>query len=157
MKKLMMYLVFLMALMAVLGSCATTKTPMPTDNIDELVGTWVNPDNNRSVNIYCYGKYEFLQDGTLNGYCESDSEYSSWSVIVDVEKKWKDNKGYVYFETKSLHPTEGKIGAYCLYRVHQEDNTLEMMLSTQDIGKDLKWDTSAGANNIPSYWIWYRK
>ena len=27
-----------------LGTCATTKTPLPTDNIDELLGAWVNPD-----------------------------------------------------------------------------------------------------------------
>ncbi len=36
--------IMILFLAVLLTSCATTKTPLPTDNIDELLGTWVNTE-----------------------------------------------------------------------------------------------------------------
>jgi hypothetical protein len=89
-----------------LGTCATTKTLLPTDNIDELLGTWVNPDYEGQIDPTA-AKCIVKEDGSMAWYLFIKSgNPKGVSFITDVQEKWMDRKGAVYFKihTKS----EGK-------------------------------------------------
>ena len=43
-RKIVLAIALSFGVLLYLGTCATTKTSMPTNNLDELVGPWVNPD-----------------------------------------------------------------------------------------------------------------
>ena len=56
MKKLFLYLVFLIALLVIFGSCTTTKVEyISKDN--EIYGTWVNSDYNALAPRVCLYAY----------------------------------------------------------------------------------------------------
>ena len=115
-----------MGVLLFLGTCATTKTPLPTDNIDELLGTWVNPDyegqraptaaksvvkNDRSM-----AWYNFIKSGNPNDV----------SFITDVKEKWMDREGAVYFK---IHiKSEGvSYESNALIRVSSDRTTFEFL------------------------------
>jgi hypothetical protein len=83
-----------------LGTCATTKPPLPTDNIDELLGAWVNPDYD-GINWRVYpAVMQFRSDFTVVHYdmigAGSGTGIRSIATFI-VKKKWRDEKGAIYF------------------------------------------------------------
>ena len=153
-KPLLSYALLTIAAFILLTGCATMKTSMPTDSIDELIGTWANPENNRSETFRPIGKFEFMPNSTFESYNNADDTLGFLTGSFEVKEKWKDRKGLIYFDTIINLPT-GQ--SYSLIRVNKEDDTLEMMYSSQDIGSKLTFDTSAGFLDVPSYHIWYRQ
>ena len=66
--------IFLLVLTVLLTSCATTKTPLPADNIDELVGTWINPDYSaRTQKIVVEPDGIYVSYYTIEGTAHYDS------------------------------------------------------------------------------------
>ena len=75
--------ILILVLSVLLASCATTKTPLPTDNIDELLGTWVNTEYDKPSSSK-FGKMVWKADGTAPVYRNStyDRSYTDpkWEI-----------------------------------------------------------------------------
>ena len=68
-----------------LASCATTKTSLLRDNIDELLGTWVNTEFDTRVGRGTRpGKCVWKAEGTASIYLKSTDDRSyvdaNWTV-----------------------------------------------------------------------------
>ena len=125
-RKTVLCVVLALGVLLFLSSCATTKTPLPTDNIDELLGTWVNPDYEGQMTPIAaksvvkedrsMGWYIFIKSGSPN----------SVSYITDVKEKWMDRKGAVYFK---IHiKSEGvRYESNVLIKVNSDRTTFEFL------------------------------
>jgi len=148
------YALLILTVFIFLTGCTTTKTPMQTDNIDELIGTWANPENNYSATFRPMGKFEFMPNRTFESYYNADDTLAVLTASFEVKEKWKDRKGLIYFDT-IMNLATGK--SYSLIRVNKEADTLEMMYGPPGTKSQMKFDTSAGFLEVPSYHIWYRQ
>jgi len=128
---------------------------MVTDNIEELIGIWSNPENDGQYTFKHLGKLKFISDEKIEAYNDADDKLATHYMILEVKEKWKDQKGLIYFDTIMNHQFDRT--TFNLLRVNTEENTLEMMFSSIDIGNELKFDISAGFLDIPSYYIWYKQ
>jgi hypothetical protein len=96
--KTRMFVLFMLLFLAVLitaGSCATSKKALPTDNIDEFVGTWVNPqyENTRDK----YPKRVWKPDGTISTFVRiNDETPSQEGKIIEIGEKWMERDGSIY-------------------------------------------------------------
>ncbi len=84
--------ILIVVLSVLLASCATTKTSLPTDNIDELLGTWVNTEYDRIG--HKEGKRVWKADGTGSEYRKSTYDinhiYLKWEIkelAVEIDPK----------------------------------------------------------------------
>ena len=159
-RTLILVVILIMAVLIITGSCATTKTSLPTNNIDELVGTWANPENRTSKTGHPFGKMVFKPDKTVDLYDNADSEKPIYSFSsIDVKEKWIDRKGAYYYEAYLNHP--GGL-SYGLIKISSDGKILEMMFLfiAKDISQDklpAEIDSTAEAQDQPGYYIWYRQ
>ena len=145
--------ILILVLSILLASCATTKTPLPTDNIDELLGTWVNTEYDGGVHGSRYGKYVWKADGTASVYHKStyDRAYmpdAKWSV----KEKWMGGDGAIYYRCTLEHSgTKGPHPHYHLIRLSPDRSYHEMMI-LGDEEHPVEIDP-----NDPIYRIYYRQ
>jgi hypothetical protein len=90
-------LILVLAVLIISGSCATRKKVLPTDNIDELVGTWLNPDyEGRAARI---PKFTIKADRTILWYASiNDKEASYNGQITEIGEKWMERDGSIYYK-----------------------------------------------------------
>lgn len=98
------------------------KTRLPTDELDELVGTW----NSSVVRSSTSGlaKIEFFGDGRVAFYPKTDSDTPADSGTLDVKEKWQDQHGAFYFSAFIDRPTAQ---AYGLFKISSGGNYMEVM------------------------------
>ena len=84
----------ILILALLLGSCATTKTQLPTDNIDELLGVaWINPEYDRYV-----GKVVWNVDGTCDVYSKASDKYVKGQDEYILKEKWMEPDGSIFIK-----------------------------------------------------------
>ena len=153
-------MILVLAVLIVAGSCATSKKALPTDNIDELVGTWANPQNNLDRSGHYFGKIVFKADKTADLYARPESELPGWHFTsIDLKEKWKDRDSNYFYGAYLKHPVATSYG---FMKISSDGKTLEMMFLTSATGlpQDMlptEIDTTAGRLDQPSYHIWYRQ
>jgi len=135
-----------------LGTCATTRTPLPTDNIDELLGTWVNPDYDGLLSSNDAGKVIVKEDGTAAFYDFIKGGNPGWVEPLDVKEKWTDRKGAVYFKINAKVIGRGEENY--LIKIGSDRKTLEMLVASRMdlLPSDMDIDAP-----YCTYWVWYRQ
>ena len=91
--------ILILFLSVILLSCATPRIALPTDNVDELLGTWVNTEYEK------FGKHSKMvwkADGTASFFLRATYDRSEFEEDWIVKEKWKDANGaislVVFFE-----------------------------------------------------------
>ena len=88
----MRHVIFTMLLAVLLVSCATTKTQLPTDNVDELLGVaWINPEYDRYV-----GKVVWNVDGTCDVYSKASDKNAATQTKYMLKEKWMEPDGSIF-------------------------------------------------------------
>jgi len=83
-----------MLLAVLLVSCATTKTQLPTDNVDELLGVaWINPEYDRYI-----GKVVWNDDGTFDTYNKSSDKDVRTQHEYILKEKWMEPNGSIFIK-----------------------------------------------------------
>ncbi len=120
----MRYAIFSLFLLVLLISCATTKTPLPTDNIDEIVGTWINPDYSERTQ-----KIVVDPDGVYASYYTIEGTVQYDSITLKLIEKWADSKGNVYCKIRADQPD---YPVYELNRISNAGTVMEYIRNTRD-------------------------
>lgn len=135
-----------------LGTCATTKTPLPTDNIDELLGTWVNPEYEGRHTGNRKAKYIYMEDGTATCYEYLEGGSVAFVIYLDVKEKWVDRKGAVYFIYHYDVPL--LTGSDWLTKISPDRKTMEGLVTTRIDLLPSEMDPDAP---YCEYYIWHRQ
>ena len=134
--------ILILILAVLLASCATTKTPLPADNIDELVGTWINPDySTRTQKIVVEPDGIYVSYYTIEGTVQYDSG------TLKLIEKWADSKGNIYCKIRSDQPD---YPVYELDRISNAGTVLEYIRDTRD------YPTEIDPNDL-NYRIYHRQ
>jgi len=142
-RKQFLWFVIILGVLLFFTNCASTKTPLPIDNIDELVGTWVNPD------------YTFRPQKAV---VESDGIYLMYKKIEDtihyyatgtlkLIEKWVDSKGNIYCKIRSDKPD------YEVYELNKISNAGTVLEYIQDY---YDYPTEIDPNHL-EFRIYYRQ
>jgi len=123
-RKKVLCVVLTLGVVLFLTSCATTKTPLPTDNIDELLGTWVNPDYD-GIADPTRAKGIFNEDGTIEWYIFLKGGNPYNVHYIDVKEKWMDRKGAVLF--KAFVDKRMVSNMNVLIKIDSDRKTLEIL------------------------------
>ncbi len=141
-RKQFLWLVILLGVLLVLTSCATTKTPLPTDNIGELVGTWINPDYSIRPQ-----KIVVQPDGIYLTYKKIEYTIHSGTDTLIVIEKWLDSKGNIYYKIRSDKPD---YPVYELNKISNAGTVLEYIVDYKN------FPTEIDPNDL-DYRIYYRQ
>ena len=136
-----------------LGTCVTTKTPLPTDNIDELLGAWINPEYEGPYEGFQLAKYIYKEDmtATMHEYLEGGSR--AFVIYIDVKEKWVDHRGAVYFIDFIEH-NGGAAKTHRLLKISSDRKTLEVLTQSDINLLPSKMNPDAPYCN---YYIMYRQ
>jgi hypothetical protein len=96
-RKLVLNLILVLAVLIIVGNCATSKKVLSTDNNDELVGTWVNPEYENRVKVS--PKIIFTVDGTILYYGSIDDKGAPLEgKITEIGEKWMERDGSIFYK-----------------------------------------------------------
>ena len=125
-----------------LGTCASTKLQLPTDNFDELVGTWVNTE-------YTHGGQRIVvdPDGVYVSYRYIDDTTYSGTGRLELIEKWTDSKGNIF--CKIRFDRAGYL-VYELDKISNSGSVLEYVQSYQDYPAEIN-------PNELEYRVYYRQ
>ena len=138
--------IMILVLAVLLASCATTKTPLPTDNIDELLGTWVNVEYDV---VGRAGKWVWKADGIASVYRKSTYGRSYTDPNWIIKEKWKAANGAIYSVVLFESFSSGGRRHY-LIRLSPDGSYHEMMV----FGVELPVEIDP---NDTAYRIYYRQ
>jgi hypothetical protein len=129
-------------ILLILSNCTTTTTPLPVDNLDELVGTWVN----ESYTVRAQ-KIVIEPDGVYVAY--DKVEYLSYigTGILELVEKWEDSKGNIYCK---LRFDRNGVWVYELDKINKSGTVLEFVQSYND------YPTEIDPNDL-EYCVYYRQ
>ncbi len=145
-------LILVLAVLIIAGSCATRKKALPTDNIDELVGTWLNPDyEGKAARL---PKFTIKADRTILWYASiNDKEASYNGKITEIGEKWMERDGSIYY--KLIMYYESFVGThYCLVRFSPDHSFFEEVYWSNPPEYPSEFDPE---NSKLVYRIWYRQ
>ena len=140
--KIILAIALSLGVLQLLGTCATTKTPLPTDNIDELVGTWVNTDYNIRAQ-----KIVIEPDGVYVSYKKIEYTVHSGTGTLEIIEKWRDSKGNIFIKTREI---PGGDWVYSLNKISNSGTVLEYVNSYKDYPTEINPDDL-------EYRIYYRQ
>ena len=142
--------ILILVLSILFASCATTKTPLPTDNIDELLGTWVNPDYPKINAKSWFPQKIVIKPGPTYEIYNSRFDLVPLSISTfTLTAKWIDSEGNVLY--KMIWKFKGKGDPrYEMGKINNQDQTWEFINSYDD------YPTEVDANH-PEYHIYYRQ
>ena len=149
-RKSVLCVVLSLGVLFFLSSCETTKTPLPTDNIDELLGTWVNPAYEGSETHRAKGVYK--EDGTILWHHYEIKSGHNHVYYMEVEEKWMDRSGNVYFKAFFVR-YEGST-TNVLIKINVDRKTLEILEASRVELLPAEMDTDAP---YCAYYILYRQ
>jgi len=142
-RKQFLWFVIILGVLLFLPKCAGTKTPLPTDNIDELAGTWINPD-------YSFRPQKVVvePDGIYSTYrkIEDTIHYYATGTLKLIEK-WVDSKGNIWCKTRADRPD---FAVYELNKISNAGTVLEWIVDYKD------YPTEIDPNDL-DYRIYYRQ
>ena len=128
-RKQFLWFVIILGVLLFFTNCASTKTPLPIDNIDELVGAWINPD------------YSFRAQKI------EDTTHTYGTGTLKLIEKWVDSKGNIYYKTRSDQPAHP---VYELNKISNAGTVLEYIQNYKD------YPTEIDPNDL-EYRIYFRQ
>ncbi len=142
-RKQFLWFVIILGVLLFFTNCASTKTPLPTDNIDELVGTWINPDYSFRAQ-----KVVVEPDGIYLMYKKiEDTTHTYGTGTLKLIEKWADSKGNIYCKIRSDRPD------YEVYELNKISNAGTVLEYIQDY---YDYPTEIDPNHL-EYRIYYRQ
>ena len=123
---------------------ATTKIPLPTDNIDELVGTWVNTDYK---SLWRSQKWVLKPDGVYFAYTKIEDTRFLVSGKIELIEKWTDSKGNIFCKIRS-----DQFGTHLMYELKKISNSGTVC---EHVESDKDYPTEINPND-ETYRIHYR-
>ena len=145
------YTLMILVSAVLLASCATTKTPLPTGNIDKLLGTWVNTEYD--VAGLKYSKTVWKADGIASFYRKSTYVRSFTDPNWQIKEKWRAANGAIYLVVflKSFGSLMGvSTTLHYSIRISPDRSYYEKMMHIQELGVEID-------STEPSYRIYYRQ
>jgi hypothetical protein len=144
--------ILILTVLIVVGSCATSKKALPTDNIDELVGTWVNTEYENKRNKY--PKRVYKADGKILTYVRLNDEKASFKgKIIEIGEKWMEGDGSIYF--KYISYDESFVATfYALVKLSPDRSFCEEAFQTNPQEYSTEFDLEDTSNY---YRIYYRQ
>ena len=130
----------------VFADCASTRTLLPTEGIDEIRGTWVNPEYDGTYS----GKVVITPERSIVWYRFIKSETPLGSESLEVDEKWADSRGAVYF---MLHAKSDLHDMMLLVKVGPDMMSMEMLGATR---RELLPAAMKPDAPYCTYHIWYR-
>jgi len=141
--------IFILVLFVLLVSCATTKTPLPTDNIDELLGTWVNTEYDKP-GISKKSKMVWKADGITSIYRKSTYDRSYTDPNWTTKEKWETANEAIYFvvflEVVGSHAEN----RHYSIRLSPDRSYYEMVIHVEELAVEID-------PKDPAYRIYYRQ
>jgi hypothetical protein len=118
---------------------------------EELYGTWVNSDYNRSAEIakFIVDPDPGIRDdanGTIIVYIRESDEQASWRSSFRIEEKWNDDEGNIWYKIEDLGHTK----YYHLWKISNSGNILEYLFSNHNYPDEID-------PNNQNYRIYYRQ
>lgn len=141
--------ILILVLSFLLASCATTKTPLPTDNVDELLGTWVNTEYDKPGLGTKKGKMVWEAD-IASIYMKSTYDRAYTDAKWLVKEKWGAGDGAIYLMVflELVGSVPGNI-RYSI-RLSPDGSYYEMMIHDKELPVEID-------PNDPAYRIYYRQ
>ena len=146
-------LILVLAVLIVVGSCATGKKAYVAKEDEELFGTWINPDYGQAQKAV---KYIYKSDGVVRAYNAATSTEEFWSAKCTITDKWIDAEGNIWYKWLM---TEAKGGAisdtaeyYFLGKISSSGRVLEQSFSSYEYPTDVNPDSLKY-----DYFIYYRQ
>jgi hypothetical protein len=147
MNKLFYYLLFLLVMFLIIGSCATDKMAYISKNY-EIYGTWVIPEYEKYNTVY---KAVFHPNGKADFYTTEKSTEPSLHASFTITNKWIEKDGTVWHTL--ILKIDGNQVIYELLKMSDSGKTLEITTSQIDYPKEINSDTIF----LPGYHILYRE
>jgi hypothetical protein len=145
-------LILVLAVMIIAGSCATRKKALSTDNIDELVGTWLNPEYEGKGGVI--PKFTIKADRTVLWYASiNDKEASYNGKITEIGGKWMERDGSIYYKLIVYHESFVSTD-YSLVRFSPDSSFFEEVYWANPPEYPSEFDLE---NSKLVYRIWYRQ
>ena len=137
-------LIFVLAVLIVVGSCATGKKAVKAP-IESLYGTWENPDYNTS---YKNAKAIIRPDGTSVECSHTELPmHSCEEGTFTIIESWMDSDGNKYYKVDYVR---GINTWYELWRINETDTVHEVIYSNIDYPIEMDSENAA-------YLIYYRQ
>jgi len=132
-RTLVSILILVLAVLIVVGSCATGKKAYVAKEDEELYGTWVNPEYDGGI---YYAKYVIKPDGTWDEYAMSNSNSPVGVGEYTITDKWTDSEGNKWYKNISTFFDDESIKNpdtyYYLCKIDKTGNVHEMLWSSID-------------------------
>jgi hypothetical protein len=122
--------IFVLAVLIVVGSCATTKKAISEEDFFEVwSGTWVNTD---------YGGGSFPQkiinypDGTREIFGILTSTTAGYKEKITILEQWVDSKGTIWYRGHWEHLILLSSKGYVMGKISDSGNTQEIIFASED-------------------------
>ena len=130
-KTLVSILILVLAVLIVIGSCATGKKAVKAP-IESVYGTWANLDYNTEHRT---AKFNIRPDGIIEMASHTELEYKQWDDIkFTIIESWMDSDGNKYYKVDDAH---GIDTWYELWRINETDSVLEWVWSQIDYPSEI--------------------
>ena len=139
-RTLISILILVLAVLIVIGSCATGKKAVKAP-IEPFYGTWANSDYNT---VGANARKIFRPDGTYTDYSHTGTEIPEVESTYTIIKSWMDSDGKKYYKVETFFEK------YSLYRLDETDSVLEYVWSNIDYPSEID-------PNHYNYRIYYRQ
>ena len=148
-KTLSIYLLLMLVLMLLFGSCATDKMAYVSKDY-EIYGTWVNPDyyDLLSAGVVVIHPNNIMQ--FYGSYDDLEKEKLSAQIWNGITGKWIDRKGNIWYTV--IYIMGDKSWYYVLMKISDNGKTLESNGSSGDYPTEIN---PMGINS--KYAIFYRE
>ena len=141
--------ILIMAVLIVVGSCATGKITSVAKEDEELYGTWINTDYDETNK---YAKIEMKSDGTWYEYKMSDDDIPIFKCEYTITDKWTDSNRNTYYKIIVTHIDTDYVPFYIISKINKTGNVYEDLVSNLNMPTEFDPD-----NLMYHYRIYYRQ
>jgi hypothetical protein len=143
-RTLVSILILILALLIIVGNCATGSKAYNRDFKKDIVGTWVN--SNYNENKWVTAKVVVKSDKTAEFYKRESDTWPSPRTITIVDR-WTDSDGNIYYKAEVASSIRTN---YELWKLNNAKTTWELMY------RAVEYFTEIDPNNT-YYRIYYRQ
>ena len=158
-RKVTVILILVLAVLIILGSCATKKKAYVAKENEELYGNWFNSEYNDSFHA---ARHIINADGTIQLYANDNTSRVAAIHLYIITDKWSDSEDNIWYkaiiterakkETIGKRSMSSKEPIYVLVKISNSGKTLETLKYSVD------YPTEFDPDNSPyNYRIYYRQ
>jgi hypothetical protein len=136
-------LILVLAILIIVGNCATGKKVYVAKEDEEIYGTWVNTDYNYTGR---WAKGVFHPDGTFVTYQADSSITPYYFGTFTITEKWTDSEGNIWYKIISIDQIYTIY--YELHKISNNEMTWEYVWSNSDYPKEIDPDDTTSNRKI---------